>query len=149
MRQFLVCVFVPSQQMIFTLREIKSMSIFIKYFIKSIMGLGVDYIAVLIALACGIPYQGALFLGLCLGGIVGFLLLTYWVFPAQKSAFAGMRILSYLLGLGLIYIVRTGFMYMWYRANIYPEWEYVALFCAFGCSFLTNFAFQRFFYVRY
>ncbi len=122
---------------------------FVKYFLNSLLGLCVDYIAVVIALACGIPYQAALFIGLALGGITGFLLMTFWVFPTQKNAFSGMRIVSYLLGLGIIYGVRAAYMYGWYQLQFSPQWDYIALLGAYGLSFIINFAFQRFFYTKY
>ncbi len=122
---------------------------FIRYFINSIVGLAVDYTTVVLALSLNVSYELAIFMGLVLGGCVGFLLLTFWVFPAKKNAFSIMRIASYLMGLVLIYVVRAGFMFVWYAMNIQNNLEYLGLLCAFGLSFCTNFVFQKFFYVRY
>ncbi len=121
----------------------------IRYFINSVMGLAVDYATVILALTLHISYEIAIFMGLLLGGCVGFLLLTFWVFPSKKSAFSTMRIASYLTGLVLIYCIRASFMYVWYALNMADSLEYFGLLCAFGLSFCVNFLFQKFFYLRY
>ncbi len=128
---------------------ILSMQAFMKYFITSVLGLAVDYAAVLMALAAGISYEIALLMGLLVGGVLGFTLLTYWVFPTQKNALSWQRIASFLGGLALIYCIRTAWMYAWYKVSagvLAQEWDYIALLGAYGASFMMNFLCQKFFY---
>ncbi len=120
---------------------------FIKYFLVNVGGLIIDYFAVLMALNYGIVYQQALFLGVILGGIFVFLLLTFWVFPTQKNHFSRIRIFSYISGMALVYVIRLGVMSLWYSAV--DNWEQLGLICAYGTSFLINFAFQKVFYTKF
>ncbi len=125
------------------------MNTFIKYFIVAVLGLGIDYISVLIALECGVPYQIALLLGVILGGIVIFLLQTFWVFKTEKNPFSLGRIISSLSGPCLVYVIRFLVMYIWYSMEIGTQWEYLALLCAYGISFICNFVFQKYFYTKF
>ncbi len=125
------------------------MNTFIKYFFVAVLGLSVDYISVLTALEFGVAYQLALLLGVILGGVIVFLLQTFWVFKTDKNPFSLGRIMSSLSGPCLVYVIRFLVMYVWYSIGMYSDWEYLALFFAYGVSFISNFVFQKYFYTKF
>ncbi len=128
---------------------------FIKYFCAALAALLLDYVVTAGCIYMGISYTIALVFGTGLGAIVGFLLLTYVVFPVQKKgsakhaqAFSVRRVGGFLCGVGLVYAVRSFVMWCWYALensiDASKDWQYVVLIFSYGCSFITNFLFQKY-----
>ncbi len=129
------------------------MTHFIKYFCAALASLLLDYAVTAGCIYLGISYAIALVFGTGLGAIVGFLLLTYVVFPVQKNAtprhaFSARRVGGFLCGVGLVYMVRAFVMWCWYgleyAAKFDESLQYAVLIFSYGCSFVANFLFQKY-----
>ncbi len=122
---------------------------FAKFFFVKLCALLVDYLATLFLLACAFPYQGALLCGVVLGALLSFLLQTFWVFRTDKNPFSAPRVCAALCAPCLVYALRFSVMYCWYAGGFAQSFEALALFCAYGISFMGNFLFQKFFFTRF
>lgn len=120
------------------------MSHFLRYFLSSVLALALDYGITAGGIRLGWGHYAALLAGTTAGAVCGFLLLTFWVFPARAGRFSARRTGGYALGIGLVYAVRAMCVWAWNSLGLGPELIYAGLFLAYGCSFLSNFLFQKY-----
>lgn len=117
---------------------------FVRYFCGSLLALGVDYGLTALCIALGGDAYAALLAGVSVGAVTGFLVFTFWVFPTQAGRFSLRRMGGYLAGVGLVYVVRAGCVTVWNNLGFDASLIYVGLIFAYGCSFLSNFLFQKY-----
>ena len=115
-----------------------------RYFCASVAALAVDYGLTAAGIFGGLSPYAALVMGVGAGAVTGFLLLTFWVFPTRSGSFALRRMGGYVLGVGLVYVVRALCVWLWERLGLGPEMIYLGLVFAYGCSFISNFLFQKY-----
>lgn len=120
------------------------MSDFLRYFLACLTALGLDYGITAGGIWLGVGQYLALLAGVAVGAVVGFLLLSFWVFPTQGNRFSPRRMGGYLLGVGLVYAIRACCVWLWSGLGLGPQWIYVGLIFAYGCSFLGNYCFQKY-----
>lgn len=117
---------------------------FVRYFLSSVLALLLDYGITAGGIWLGAGHYAALLAGVVVGAVVGFLMLTYWVFPTSGGRFTLKRTGGYLAGTGLVYAVRAACVWVWNGLGFGQDAIYVGLFFAYGCSFLSNFLFQKY-----
>lgn len=106
-----------------------------------------DYATAVTGVYLGLSPYAALVLGVMLGAVLGYLLLTYWVFPvtrAGESSFSLRRMGGFALGVGLIYVVRATFVWLWGLLPLGPSLIYVGMLLSYGVSLIANFLFQKY-----
>ena len=119
----------------------------LRFFGTSCASTVVDYATAATGVYLGLSPYAALVLGVVLGAVLGYLLLTYWVFPvtrAGESSFSPRRMGGFALGIGLIYVVRAACVWLWGLLPLGPSFIYVGMLLSYGVSLVANFLFQKY-----